>query len=276
MSLKDFGVLDEKLVFSTRSKFLQNYQKEADSCYAEDIQKVLQDDWFIKRFLILTFKNEDKAVNMLINALKWRKMFGLRTFCDNYFPAELFKIGALFLYEEDINGLPTLYIRISMLKKVPEITEILRQFLIYHIFKIDEKADGTGWTIIADFTNCGYSAYEHLDELRFVIFVLHHYFPAGVDCVIVHHLPWVLKALWNVVRYWIPAKKRKAVKFTSGDQIYQYVKRENLPDFMGGTCDRDYKKAPMGCPTARDFGIEKLGLNEETVKKIINLYKEYL
>ncbi|RWS24905.1 motile sperm domain-containing protein 2-like protein [Leptotrombidium deliense] len=276
MGLKNFGFIDDKFVVSARNKFLQQYTKEIENIYSEDIEKVLNDDWFLKRYLILAYKDEEKAVNYLITCLKWRKEMSLRTKPDNYFPEDFYKLAGLFLYEKDKQGMPTLYIRVQLLKKIPEVMPALKRYFLHYIYKLDEEANGNGYTMIADFTNCGYSAYEHLDLLRFTINSLHHYFPAGIDYVIVYNFPWVLKAFWNVVKYWIPPKRREIIKYTDEKTITDYISKENLPDFLGGTCKRPYKAVPEGCPTSREFGIKELGLSEESVVKIIDLYKPYL
>lgn len=58
---------------------------------------------------------------MLIESMKWRKEFGVNQLSDNYFPKQFFRCGAVFQYEPDVNGFATVYLRIKMIKKIPEL-----------------------------------------------------------------------------------------------------------------------------------------------------------
>lgn len=81
---------------------------------------LIQDDWWIKRFLLAKNRNVDKALEALINTMKWRNDFYVSETRDFHFPIEFYKIGALFVFERDLEGRPVLYMRIRMHKKVRE------------------------------------------------------------------------------------------------------------------------------------------------------------
>ncbi len=66
--------------------------------------------------------NEENAFQMLTESMKWRKDFGISQIRDNYFPYEFYACGALFPYCKDKQGCHTLYLRIKMVKKIPEMS----------------------------------------------------------------------------------------------------------------------------------------------------------
>ena len=61
-----------------------------------------------------------KAFPMLLESMKWRKEFGVNRLTDEYFPKEFYLCGAVFSYCPDRDGLKTLFIRIKMIKRIPE------------------------------------------------------------------------------------------------------------------------------------------------------------
>lgn len=276
MGLKNFGFIGDEYVQRVREKFLLEYETDKDSFNSEDIRKIRNDDWYIKRFLILAYKNEDDATVKLIDAMKWRKEKRIRETEDNYFPKEFFQLGALFIYETDKDGLPMLYMRAKYIMKIPEIRESIKKFTIHKIFEIDEQTYGSGWGVVIDFTDCNYSSYENMDMLHFFITAMHYYFPAGLDYALCYNIPWALKACWTMVKYWIPEKRRKMVQFASGDQIYNFIDKDKIPLEMGGSCKREYKQCPENSPSGVDFGIYELGLTRQEAERIIDIFKPHL
>lgn len=100
-----------------------------------------------------------------------------------------------------------------------------------------------------------------IDMLLFVIATLRDYFPKGLSYILVHDLPWILKPIWHLAKTFIPEEYRQLIKFSDANTITKYVRRENLPDFLGGTCKRSYNTPPEGCArleeAAKLWGIEK-------------------
>ena len=65
--------------------------------------------------------DETKAFDMLLESLKWRKEFGVNNLTDAFFPKQFYTSGTIFPYCPDKNGFKTLYLRIKMIRKVPEL-----------------------------------------------------------------------------------------------------------------------------------------------------------
>ena len=97
---------------------------------------------------------------------------------DWMFPIEFYKVGGLFPYEKDkqgsflssfikkvsfkstvllVAGNVVVYMRTCMHRKVPELEEFEKKFVLRVFDKVDKITDGNGFAIVFDLTNTGYS-----------------------------------------------------------------------------------------------------------------------
>lgn len=114
-----------------------------------------------------------------------------------------------------------------------------------------------------------------MDLLRFLVSSLINYFPKGLSYILVHELPWILKPFWHIAKAWIAEEHRQLIKFSDSRTVYEYVDRENLPDFMGGTCKRDYRAVPENCITLAQ-AAKLWGIEQDVVKRILLKFAEHL
>lgn len=128
--------------------------------------------------------------------------------------------------------------------------------------------------IVFDCSGAGLASAD-MEMLFFILTILMNYFPKGLSYILVHELPWILKPIWLIARAWIPEEHRDMIKFSNSRTIYEYVDKENLPDFMGGTCEIDYRKAPENCTTLREAS-KLYGIEPEVVKRVLKKFAEYL
>ena len=70
--------------------------------------------------------------------MKWRKENVIKLREDS-FPLEFYSIGGLFIYNEDVDGVTLLFMRVSKVKKSVELEEQMKTFLAYHIEKIENQ-----------------------------------------------------------------------------------------------------------------------------------------
>lgn len=266
------------LVAAIRAKFLQTYEEEKDNYHEEDVKKVAEDDWFVKRFLIARGRRVDDATKMIIEALKWRKSEGIRDLKATYFPEDFFKISQMFIYAKDKENNLTVYFRVKYVVKTTELVPIMKKFGNYILYLMDELTDGNGITCVVDFQGTGIQNAE-IDLLSYAIHIVIAYFPTGINHILLVDLPWVLRAVWGLAKAWVPENRRKLVSFITRKQLLDYIDVENIPDFMDGTCKIPYagsKVIPRGCPTTYDFCYYTLGLPPKTCEKICNTYKPYV
>lgn len=261
---------------NVRQAFLDYYESDDKCTYdSVDVAEVMVDNWWIKRFLIHKGGNEIEALNMLINCLKWRKETEIRSIQDNHFPEEIYRIGALFNYGRDQNGLPTIYIRVKMVKKLKEIADLIKLYIAYNFYKVDKQAHGQGWGLIIDFAGAGVQNTD-LELARTIAFCIKTYFPSSLEYLICVDFPWIFKAFWNVIKSWIPADRKFHLLFLSRSQLKETIDPDYLPQFIGGNCLRSPNEAPSGCPKFVDYCVNELGLSKKAAEKVFAQYKPYL
>ncbi|OTF73059.1 hypothetical protein BLA29_006704 [Euroglyphus maynei] len=70
---------------------------------------------------------------------------------------------------------------------------------------------------------------------------------------------------------WLPSETRNKIKFCKEDEIFDYIDRENLPMYLGGTCRINYHHVPKSCRTSMELGQER----GKTLKEINKIMKQF-
>lgn len=258
------------LIKELRVLILTDVNANPDKYKKEDIQKAYQDDWFIARYLLRMKLDVKGAHNMLRKALEFRNS---PTISITEFPNEFYKIGAIFAYEPDRKGNIPVFMRIRVYQKIPIVQRFLKAFLFQIIEQADKRANGKGICLVFDLQGAGMNNVD-MDLLFFVITTLVNYFPKGLSYMLVHELPWILRSFWSIAKQWLSDHK-DLVKFSDSQTIYEYFKEENLPDFLGGTCKRDYRALPDNSITISQ-AAKRWDLNEDELYRIRKKFAEYL
>lgn len=208
----------------------------------------------------------------------WRKEVRLRHLRPNDFPAEFFQLGALFAYETDRDGHLTLHFRLKFIRRVRDLRAVSERFAAYLIHQLDELSNGRGWTLVADFADCGLHNAD-LDLLRHFIWLLKTHFPSSMARVLVVDLPWVLRAFCTLLARCVPASDRHLLQITNRRQLVTFFELDNLPSYLGGRCARPYfglDQAPAECLPVAQYAHQKLRLNDAAVARLIEAYRPCL
>lgn len=262
------------LVHALRDKIVEECSANPGTYSYADLEKCKSDDWFLSRFLLRQKLDVNLAFDMLKRAMRFRHESLSNSIRRQDFPAEFYQIGGLFGYEPDRKGNRMMYIRVRVHKKIPEIGAVLQAFLYSNIQQLDEEAGGKGISIVFDCSGGGL-ANADMDMLLFLVSTLVNYFPKGLSYLLVHELPWILKPFWHIAKAWISDEHRQLIKFSNSRTIFEYIDKENLPDFMGGTCKRDYRAAPENCTTMEE-AAKLWGVEQSVVKSILSRFAEHL
>lgn len=264
-------------VHQVKDLFMEQYKKQPELYYEEDVKLVENLQFILQRCLISKGKNVKDSFNMLDNMLKWRKEQTIRELTDQDFPVEYFTTGTSFLYETDKYGNRTLYIRTQLLRAVPELKASLKQFIAYLMYQIDDCVKGESFAVVFDLTNTGWNNYD-IDLLMYFLTLLKEYFPVNVDYVLAVNFPWVLSAAWALAKRLIPPERRDVVVFISSDEIFKFIDEENVPDFLGGKCKKDHQQAPKTRLTIVDYLLSQSEpeLSAKRIREIIKTVCEVL
>ena len=146
-------------------------------------------------------------------------------------------------------------------------------FFIGVIEKLNNDVGNKGFIFVIDCSECTLNNLS-MDLLKFVITSLRVHYPLGIQYVIIYNMPWILRGIWKLVKGWL-GNVQHLVRFANGDEIQEYVSVDNLPKYMGGTCDKRFTIAPDNCPTVYQLA-HKYGFTEEEVRKYMKSYEDLL
>lgn len=261
-------------LIEVRKRFLEYAERNPDKVNERDKIKLATDDWYLKRYLLARNRNVNATLDMLRKTMEWRNEFGIHISEDAMFPLEFYKIGALFPYENDRKGNLVLFLRIKYHRKIVEMVDVEKHFLVHTFEKIDRITDGQGLVILFDCQGAGYANCD-VDFLQFLISCATEHAPVGLQYIIVYKLPWVMNAFWSLARKLLPAYLANRVRFCDENTIREYIDPANLPDFMHGVCNRNYRWIPPGCPSVFKLANAH-GITDAEIDKILPQFQALL
>ena len=267
---------DESVLNELRTRFFDKNSSNLSDFESSDLIKLKDHYWFATRFLHDYNGDIYQALFALTSTLKWRKEMKFANFSSNYFPDLFPKIGAIFFYEKDKKGFPTMYVRAKLLRKMVEMKPYYKLYSSLMLWKIDELVGDHGWTLIIDCKNTGVSQLDFELSKYFIQTMVKH-FPCSLEKIIIVDMPWVLRAFWNLIKSWLSNEKINMIVFTSRSNLDKYIDKDKLPDFLDGTCTRPYKGAkmvPESSPEIVEFGVKVVGLTEKRCHEIYSFYDD--
>lgn len=81
-------------------------------------------------------------------------------------------------------------------------------------------------------------------------------------------MPWLLNKVWQLIKSWLSDDIRNRIKFISRENVTDMISLENLPDFMDGTCEQNYRHIPDGVPNFNEWAVS-IGLISDRKKALI-------
>ncbi|ELU15569.1 hypothetical protein CAPTEDRAFT_76081, partial [Capitella teleta] len=215
-----------------------------------DLERVQTENAYVHSFLQHTRGNQEKAVAMIDSSLRWRKELELSSLTESSFPREVHEIGAMFYRNEDRNGRKILYFRVSKSKKDPDKLLTVKKYVAWWLDKHFLKHPGVKIVPLFDMTDAGIGNMD-IELIKFQIACFASYYPGLLDYMLIYEMPWVLNAIWKLIRNVLSAEQQKAVLFVKKAEIQQYVAPDHLFVHMGGTDTYTYTYMP-----SEDSGIE--------------------
>lgn len=264
-----------EVIAKVRELIKQEFDKSPEEFDPSDVEKFMNSDWQITRFLLRKKDNIEDAAKMIVGCAKWRHRLGMPRWKDEDFPKEFYNVGGVFPYAPDELGNTVIYVRAKLYdKKLSCIQEVFRHYLIHIANRVDEERDGRGWSIIFDCSGTGMSNMD-VNMLLFMLNDVVPHLPKGLNYVLIYELPWLLSKIVNGAVSVLPNDYRKLVKTASKKDINNWVAQESLPDFMGGTCDINYRRSPKGCRSFEEMADE-LKWTEKDLAAIKKVYQPHL
>lgn len=243
------------LVRELRRLILEDNQLNLGLYDQRDMDTCRDDDWQLARFLLGHKLDLGAAFNMLRASLRFKNESLYAHMRPDEFPREFYQHAGAFSYEPDRKNNVTFYMRANNHRRVrPELRGLLNAYLDFQMMQCDQKAKGGCMCVIIDCTGAGVECIDS-EMLQYRVWTLSNFFPWGLSYLLVHNLPLLLRPLFRLItKVWLAPEYCQLIRFSNSKTIFEYVTRQNVPDFMGGTCKRDYRQVPAGCESLIDMG----------------------
>lgn len=122
------------LVSDLRKRFLECYQNNPQDYDPIDVENIQNNDFSVKRFLTYNNLDSKTAFEQLDENMKWRKIYGVNKLDFSQCGIELFKCGAMFIYNEDIEGRTVLYVRVKTHIKIAGMEKLMQVCISFGSF----------------------------------------------------------------------------------------------------------------------------------------------
>lgn len=264
-----------EVIAKVRAILKEEFESKPEDFDPSDIERFMGSDWTVTRFLLRKKDNVEEAAKMMIGCARWRHKLGMPRWKDEDFPKEFYNLGGVFPYAEDLLGNTVIYVRAKLYdKKLTCIQELFQHYIIHIANRVDNERDGRGWSIIFDCSGTGMANMD-VNMLLFMLNEVIPHLPKGLNYVLIYELPWLLSKIVNTTIACLPSEYKKLAKTASKKDINNWVAKESMPDFMGGTCDINYRRAPKNARSFEEMA-EKLKLSEKDLNAIRKIYQPYL
>ena len=164
--------------------------------------------------------------------------------------------------------------RVKINKKIEEWRDNVKKYIIYLFERVDREQDENKLTLLFDCTDGGLSNVD-TDLLLFLISLIRNYYPMILNAVLVYELPWILDFVLKLVNSWLPQDQRGLIDPITKKELNDNIASDQLPDFLGGTCDLPYKIVPKDAPSAHHLA-QQLSISKSAADKLTKHLKPYI
>jgi len=233
---------------SLRQSFLEMVKERGKELFEDtDVTRFQSDDSYAEKFWIHGFfiPGPDRIRNttvLAVEALLWRKEFGVASITEDCLDRGLLDSGSLYSRGRDKQGGRLLILSVRRYVKDPKMTPKRKELLIYMLERIGRE-DGGKITIIFDCQSAGVRNVE-IEAIQFIMQVLIHYYPNLVRRIIVLEMPWVMNTVWRLVKSLLPGPAQDMIKFCTKANVTEFLDTEGLPRELGGEDDWQYSWQP--------------------------------
>lgn len=307
---------DHPRMAELRAKVLEYAKENGKDFHPKDVELLATNNWWVNRFLVFCNQPFDKAYDHLIETFKFRKESGIRSVDKASIPLECWMCSTAFIYLPDRDGCPTLYVRVKSHVKNTDVklSELFKQFLLILIDEIDTLGAGQhAYNLFLDLCGMGWSSLD-LDMVHYIVTITRYRYPEGCKYCFVHGLPWFLNMIVKNIVAALPSDTSRKVKFVTGSShselplervtsnfaktvvdlnnnsesteaanknqdklpLEEFIAKENLPDFLGGTATLNYRIAPRDALPIRKTSEVLFNYDTEKTNKILQPLKKVL
>lgn len=221
--------------------------------------------------------NIDRAVEMLLATLKWRKDYGIHEIKDSDIPREFYQLKMFTYAMHHDKRRIFLFIRVSKYKNISSsIRSLIIKGIVHEIekkisFFANKYENGVCDLKPVIILDCAGIKYHSIDInlLTEMVTIVSNHFPQVVDQFWVYDLPWMAGYLFPLFVKAIPSVFARRIKKVYFDDAVASVGIDCLPGFMGGTSQVEpVLEIPPTAGSLEELARKK-SLDKSDVKKFI-------
>lgn len=230
---------------SLRARFNEEVEKNPDLYHPVDIERVRTETWQVKRFLDEFDGDEDKAFELLVKAMRWKKEIGLHDRTDQYYPKEFYELSGSEISGRDKQNR---VIQLESLKRqhsFKELSEASKMFLAHNIERVDRLAGEDGFILLTDTNGAGISNID-MDMMKYKI-AINEFYPGGLRQMFVIDLPWLLNPIMKIIVGFMNPSLQSKMTYVKRSQLNEYINESELPVHLNGKRDKQVIPNDVEC-----------------------------
>uniref|UniRef100_A0A452TH51 Motile sperm domain containing 2 n=1 Tax=Ursus maritimus TaxID=29073 RepID=A0A452TH51_URSMA len=224
-----------KLISETRRRFEAEYVTDKPDKYdPRDVERLQQDDNWVESYLLWRHSIVDETLKMLDESFQWRKEMSVNDLTESSIPRWLLEIGGIYLHGYDKEGNKLFWIRVKYHVKDHKTMLDKKKLIAFWLERYAKRENGKPVTVMFDLSETGINSID-MDFVRFII----------NSKMVIFDMPWIMNAAFKIVKSWLGPEAVSLLKFTSKNEVQDYVSVEYLPPHMGGTDPFKYSYPPL-------------------------------
>lgn len=236
-----------ELITDLREKFFRKLEDDGPPDSREfhpaDINRIKENNNWLKRFLEHTENNVQEALTMLWDTCTWRRKFGANEITEDTVKRNYLEAGLCFIYGKDRDGKAMFVIKCKLYTKGGKDFEELQKLVVYWFERLERYTNGNQISLFFDMADTGILNLD-MEFIRYLIGLCKNYYPNFLNYIIIFEMPWILNTAFKIIKSWLPPKAIPKIKMIHKTNIQEFVDPNDILTCWGGNNDYDFKFVP--------------------------------
>ncbi|CAK8686226.1 unnamed protein product [Clavelina lepadiformis] len=202
-----------------------------------DLQRLREDDKYVLCFVHWKKGNIEEATKLAAQVLTWRKERRVNDLRAEDIGEPLMKRGIMFVHGRALDDTRVVYF-ISRLQ-TKEIKTQVQAIMCLWMERLQRLETGKHVTFLLDVSKASMANVD-LGGIKFLLECFTTYFPDMLERIIILEMPWIMNAIWKVVKQWMTEEQRRRTIFCKFKELKEYISQDQLPQYMGGADTWEY------------------------------------
>ncbi|CAK9802935.1 Motile sperm domain-containing protein 2 [Anthophora plagiata] len=205
-----------------------------------DIDRIKENNNWLKRFLEHNENNIQESLNMLWETCIWRSKFGTNDIKEEMINRDYLENGLCFVYGKDKDGKTMFVIRCKLHTKGSKDFTQLQKLVVYWFERLERQTNGNQISLFFDMSDTGILNMD-MEFIKYLINLCKNYYPNFLNYIIIFEMPWILNTAFKIIKSWLPPKAIPKIKFVQKSNIHEFVDPNDVLTCWGGTNDYVFK-----------------------------------